>query len=887
MRRTLVCALAASLLLVASGCPRKKTGPAEGAGGSFIPADAAAAAVFHVKNILESKLVGPGFRDPAVAEEIKQLPFDLRKIEQVTMIAVPRKDKAKPWQTPFSTVMVIRWTEPTDAKECFSKAALFGPPKFEERTHEGKTYYVWGRGLFFSQPDAKTVLLAEEEDTLRQSISGGAANGAVAEKLQAAGSDADVVAVVLLEPLRDLIEMARKGIPPRAAASVPMFNELAALPDQLKSITLTINLSSDTLAKLALECMSTESGQKVSDTLKKALEAAKPRAGMAVAAAKASPDAPAAAKDAMDVALRLLAGIEVAQAGDQVVVTVAKPQGLERLAALVPQSLARDIKQARETGLRAKRASNMRQVALAMLNYEHTHKQFPPAAIRDKQGKPLLSWRVAILPYLDQKALYDQFRLDEPWDGPNNRNLLDRMPAVYQGQRTEKDGKSTIMVFTGKETPFEEGISYRDFGDRAPNTIMAIEAGRDKAVPWTKPEDVRFDPQNPRAALGNISPQYFLAAMFDCSSHVLRSDLTAETLRRLINPREGQPVDLREVQWFPGAKARRPSGLAMKPSQPTKIAGGEWIVLSWLGPGRGRSSLWLFSPDGKICMRLTDDPQAADCEPKFSLDRRRIAFSRRVGNRRESVWVCDFDGKNARELTPLRDENEAFLSPVWVSNSRIYCTRDPKADQLPDYEVWQVDLDGQGPKMAYGVHDVLQQGEVRITDVSPDGRHMVIAAQTGGWAPTFDMYIIDLTGRLLHTIWQDEPRDWRDGRGLWSPDGNRIAWRHTFTQGAYHQPEFYGVGLARLAADGKWTAQLQPGHDTFVTPLAWSPDGSELLCARAHPGAGATLFLMDDQFHAVRTVAELETWDHYLSGDQTGRMADWAIVPAGLSEPKE
>jgi hypothetical protein len=82
---------------------------------------------------------------------------------------------------------------------------------------------------------------------------------------------------------------------------------------------------------------------------------------------------------------------------------------------------------------RARSANNLKAIALTMLNVaaQTDEPRFPAAAIRGKDGKPLLSWRVAILPYLEQKALHDRFHLDEPWNSPHNKTLLSQMPDVY------------------------------------------------------------------------------------------------------------------------------------------------------------------------------------------------------------------------------------------------------------------------------------------------------------------------------------------------------------------------------------------------------------------------------------------------------------------------
>src|SRR5271166_372859 len=86
------------------------------------------------------------------------------------------------------------------------------------------------------------------------------------------------------------------------------------------------------------------------------------------------------------------------------------------------------VQAAREAARRAQCTNNLKQIALAMHNYASANNCFPPAATYTRDGKPLLSWRVLILPYLEQASLYNQFHLDEAWDSPNNKPLGDRMP---------------------------------------------------------------------------------------------------------------------------------------------------------------------------------------------------------------------------------------------------------------------------------------------------------------------------------------------------------------------------------------------------------------------------------------------------------------------------
>ena len=88
----------------------------------------------------------------------------------------------------------------------------------------------------------------------------------------------------------------------------------------------------------------------------------------------------------------------------------------------------------REAARRMASSNNLKQIGLAMINYEQANKTFPPAYKADKDGKPLLSWRVLILPYLESNSLYEQFHLDEPWDSAHKR-LIAQMPAVLQASQ--------------------------------------------------------------------------------------------------------------------------------------------------------------------------------------------------------------------------------------------------------------------------------------------------------------------------------------------------------------------------------------------------------------------------------------------------------------------
>jgi hypothetical protein len=197
----------------------------------------------------------------------------------------------------------------------------------------------------------------------------------------------------------------------------------------------------------------------------------------------------------------------------------------------------------RKGASRAQSTNNLRQIAIAMYNYQDTNKAFPPQAIYDKNGKALLSWRVLILPYLDQDALYKEFKLDEPWDSPQNKKLLAKMPRTYQmGAPKEKFG-TFYQGFVGPKAFFEgkRGIGVGDIKDGTSNTIMIVEAGKD--VPWTKPEDLPFDAGKPLPKLGGAFPgQGFTAAFCDGSVRFFSANAKEATLKKYITRNGGEAI---------------------------------------------------------------------------------------------------------------------------------------------------------------------------------------------------------------------------------------------------------------------------------------------------------------------------------------------------------
>lgn len=172
---------------------------------------------------------------------------------------------------------------------------------------------------------------------------------------------------------------------------------------------------------------------------------------------------------------------------------------------------------------------NLLRIGLAFHNYHDRHGHLPGYASVDAKGAPLLSWRVHLLPYMgsDAKALYAEFRLDEAWDSPHNRKLISRMPSIYSVPlaRPLADGHTCYVVPRGDLTLFPSNadgnywqVKFCDILKGLSNIILVVEANRDVATPWTRPDDLPFDRNAPLAHLGKLREGGFLASW--ASGHI-------------------------------------------------------------------------------------------------------------------------------------------------------------------------------------------------------------------------------------------------------------------------------------------------------------------------------------------------------------------------------
>jgi hypothetical protein len=205
--------------------------------------------------------------------------------------------------------------------------------------------------------------------------------------------------------------------------------------------------------------------------------------------------------------------------------------------------------------------SNLEQIIAAIQSYHDSFGKYPKAVIRDKDGKPLYSWRVLIAPFLEQREITEEFHREEAWDSPHNLRFLEKMPRQFASVYSYPTvGKTHYQVFVGPGTAFEkDGLWRGDFPDGLENTLFVIEAPH--AVPWTKPVDLAYGPDKPLPSLEahHGLPVFFgrrvlyrlpccIAAFGDGKVYPLQLPMDDELLRGYITRNGGEHIILPEVR---------------------------------------------------------------------------------------------------------------------------------------------------------------------------------------------------------------------------------------------------------------------------------------------------------------------------------------------------
>ena len=455
---------------------------------------------------------------------------------------------------------ILRFSKPVDEKAVVKAAAAeeAGPDgviRHLAKKQPGKAYYSSRAGNSIAFLDGgKTVLMAEEA-VLKKMLKAKDAQTPLTKRLASLGAEHDVI-VAAAGPGFERSAMLLKGF-----LKLTMPRPYQDVPDHvggMKSLALALNLSKDPMLSVVFELADEDSASGlVTIANKRALPQLSQLFEMAKAKAKGGDDLE---RQLVTIAGELMSGLKIGSESRHAIVSLNRPSSTPQL----PKILFDGVQRAREAARRSTHKSNLRQIGIAFHNY---HEQFSLFPSHDSNGYPKgqgrkdgLSWRVHLLPHLEQSALYRQFKLDEPWDSPHNKKLISRMPKVFANPSYALDpGKTATHVFVGADgtTPFSirkgkesVGARFRDFIDGVSNTLMVVEAGPDKAEVWTKPGGLPFDPkENPFDALGRIPDDGFLALYGSGAVRLIPKSTSAKHLRLLLQHADGTdiPDDLRDL----------------------------------------------------------------------------------------------------------------------------------------------------------------------------------------------------------------------------------------------------------------------------------------------------------------------------------------------------
>ena len=455
------------------------------------------------------------------------------KLAEIDRLTVPVLFTEPPDKKPLS-VWIIRTTRAFDRAKILKANA----PKAEERQHHGKSYYVRSKFLAFAFIDEQSFMVGEEAGItkLLEPRPAKASAGPLGAALRQAASIPPHIVIAGEGPAMF------KGIAKDLGIDHLLSPEALKPLLQFQSATVTLDLGQELRMDLLLTFAGTDQAKEGEKAAKAGLEKSR---DLLVEATKRLPKefqrAPALVRTFQDLQTALQ-NAPVRQEGENLTATLRMRLDVAKLSRdLLEAAQREDVAAQKPSNLK-----NLRMIGRAMLNYLDTYGRFPPSAIQSKDGKPLLSWRVAILPFVEQDQLYRQFKLTEPWDSPHNKQLLARMPKIYASmERDSKEpGTTFYQVFTGEGTVFSgpKSLGLTRITDGPANTLLVVEAA--EAVPWTKPQDLPYAPDKPLPQLGGPSSDGFHALFCDGTVRLLRKGIDEKVLRALITANGGEAVDL-------------------------------------------------------------------------------------------------------------------------------------------------------------------------------------------------------------------------------------------------------------------------------------------------------------------------------------------------------
>ena len=494
-------------------------------GTEYVPPEAAVAVVVNFSKLQSAPSLELMPWEILTAAGIQDFGFDPLKIHQVIAVAAPPSMGAAP-----GLGAVVSLSMPVTLKPSVLAQA-------QRVLVAGQQVYRFRKNppIELALVDKKTMVLGTPgflESMLRAAaVPGNAAAKSSLRQLVGTRAPSDEVAVfVAVQPARQFLKTGLENTPPLP----PPLEFVRGLPDQVSSLRLNVNVAERQKVQLGATATDADAAAEIEKGVRGGLGMVKT---LFLATLLAVPTGEGqVGKSTRSYFTRLANSLEKRLQPKRDGATVTLEAGLEFTnTAIAVGLLLPAVQQAREAARRAQSKNNMKQMMLAFHNYHDRYGHFPAQANYDNNGKPLLSWRVHILPFIDQQALYSRFKLNEPWDSPHNRKLIRLMPRTYANPNLPAGSATNYLAVIGPDSVFSKtGIRIQRIADGTSNTAMMVEVNADRAVPWTKPVDHEFNEKAPKAGLGALRPGVFLTAFADGTVRGVRISVDPNILRALV-----------------------------------------------------------------------------------------------------------------------------------------------------------------------------------------------------------------------------------------------------------------------------------------------------------------------------------------------------------------
>jgi beta-lactamase regulating signal transducer with metallopeptidase domain len=402
-----------------------------------------------------------------------------------------------------SVGMVIRFNKELEFERAGSKS----------QTYRGHECFDMGGGAWYHLPDSQTMLFGSDRDALHAMLNAGEAgpnNSKWTAKADEHLAKPLTIAISQLG-LETLTELARGEFPfsPLWEDSVYCVGSLSAESDQLLRMAATMEGKSEKKAEQVAQVV--RAWVLLAPSILETMQGNIPD------------DAPDTefAKGAFKVGQEFLKNFDVQQSANDVAITSKAELDEKQLSSLFLEF--GDMYWSAQSS--ADSIQRIRQLALAMHNYADTNRRDPDgcklpfSAITAKGSEHKHSWRIAILPYLEESAIYEQYRFEEAWDSEHNRKVTAEMPDCFRHPSQGADETSSgyyLITGTGTVFPPADSIALEKIPDGTSNTILLVAAKRD--THWAKPEDINFDPETILKAIGGFEKDYTTIALCDGSS---------------------------------------------------------------------------------------------------------------------------------------------------------------------------------------------------------------------------------------------------------------------------------------------------------------------------------------------------------------------------------